>query len=114
MKRRSLLAGGLAATLPTRIFAQTAASARPLVLQGVQSGDFFADGAIVWSRADRPARMVVEYATTENFAHARRIEGPMAQPAGDFTTHVRLTGVAPGQTVFYRVSYAALDDPSAA
>ena len=83
------------------------------MLQGVQSGDFFADGAIVWSRADRPARMVVEYATTENFAHARRIEGPMAQPAGDFTTHVRLTGVAPGQTVFYRVSYAALDDPSA-
>ncbi len=113
MKRRSLLAAGVAATLPPRVFAQTSAAARPQIQQGVQAGDFFADGAIVWSRSDRPARMLVEYATTESFANARHIDGPVARPAADFTTHLRLSGLPPGQTVFYRVRYAALDDPAA-
>lgn len=113
MRRRSLLAGGLATALPSRIFAQTSASARPRQLQGVQSGDFFADGAIVWSRSDRPARMIVDYATTESFIGAWRIEGPLAGPDSDFTTHLRLAGLPPGQTVVYRVRYASLDDSSA-
>ncbi len=109
--RRSLLgAGALAATLPTRIFAQTAAQARPRLLQGVQAGDFAADGAIVWSRSDRAARMIVDYATTESFADPKRLVGPLALEATDFTSRVRITGVAPGQTVFYRVSYLDLGD----
>jgi alkaline phosphatase D len=111
LRRRSLLAAGaLAAALPTRIFAQTASAARPRLLQGVQAGDFSTDGAIVWCRADRPARMIVEYATTESFADAKRIEGPLALDATDFTSRVRLRGIAPGQTVFYRVSYLDLGD----
>lgn len=113
MKRRSLLVGAATLAVPRGIFAQTAAAARPQLLQGVQSGDFHADGAIVWSRADRPARMIVDYATTESFANARRVEGPVAEPASDFTTHLRLVGLAPSQTVFYRVRYAALDDARA-
>ena len=68
------------------------------------------DGGIVWSRADRPSRMIVEYATTESFADARRIEGPLALEATDYTSKVRLRGIAPGQTVFYRVSYLDLGD----
>ena len=38
-----------------------------------QIGDVSADRAIVWSRADRPARMLVEWAPSESFArcHAR-------------------------------------------
>ena len=111
IRRRSLLgAGALAATLPTRIFAQTSAQARPRLLQGVQAGDFAADGAIVWSRSDRPARMIVDYATTESFTDPKRLVGPLALEATDFTSRVRITGVAPGQTVFYRVSYLDLDD----
>lgn len=113
MKRRSLLVGAAATALPTRIHAQVSASARPRILSGVQTGDFTSDGAIVWSRADRDSRMIVDYATTESFANARRIEGPMAQAATDYTAHVRLKGIAPGQTVFYRVSFANLGDPSA-
>jgi alkaline phosphatase D len=113
MRRRSLLAGAAATALPTRIFAQTSASARPRLLQGVQTGDFRSDGAIVWSRSDRPARMIVDYATTESFANARRLEGALTHPDNDLTSRVRLTGVAPGQTVFYRVTYASLDDASA-
>src|SRR6266481_5643629 len=60
MKRRKFLGtSALAAALPTRIFAQTATS-RPQLLQSVQSGDVSSDGTVVWSRADRPARMIVE------------------------------------------------------
>jgi alkaline phosphatase D len=109
LNRRYLLAGSLSAALPTRVFAQTA-TARPQLLQGVQAGDFTADGAVIWSRADRPARMLVEYATTEGFADSRRVPGPLTTEATDFTSRVRITGVPPGQTVFYRVSYLDLAD----
>src|SRR6266404_7244167 len=108
-RRKFLSASALAATLPTRIFAQTSTS-RPQLLQSVQSGDVIADGAIVWSRADRPARMIVEYATTEGFIDPKRLEGPLALEATDFTARVRIRGITPGQTVFYRVSYLDLGD----
>ena len=111
LKRRRLLgAGALAAALPRRVFAQTSAAARPQQPQGVQSGDVMTDGAIVWSRSDRPARMMVEYATTESFTDPKRIAGPLALEATDFTSRLRIRGVAPGQTVFYRVSYLDLGD----
>jgi len=110
MKRRKFLgASALAAALPTRIFAQTATS-RPQLLQSVQSGDVASDGAVVWSRADRPARMMVEYATTEGFSDPRRIVGPLALEATDFTSRVHIRDITPGQTVFYRVSYLDLGD----
>jgi alkaline phosphatase D len=108
--RRRLLGASAAAAIPTRIYAQTAPSRRPQLAQGVQSGDLMADGGIVWSRADRPSRMIVEYATTESFTDAGRIEGPMALTATDYTSKVRIRGIAPGQTVFYRVSYLDLGD----
>jgi alkaline phosphatase D len=109
-RRRLLGAGALASALPTRIFAQTSAAMRPDLPQGVQAGDVMVDGAVVWSRSDRPARMIVEYATTEGFSDAKRIVGPLALEATDFTSRVRIRGVAPGQTVFYRVSYLDLGD----
>ena len=110
MKRRKFLgASALAAALPTRIFAQTATS-RPQLLQSVQSGDVASDGAVVWSRADRPARMMVEYAITESFSDPRRIVGPLALEATDFTSRVHIRDITPGQTVFYRVSYLDLGD----
>ena len=111
LKRRKLLASGaLAAALPHRVFAQTAASARPQLLQGVQTGDFAADGATVWSRSDRPARMFVDYATTASFSDSKRLTGPLALEATDFTSRLRLRDLPPGQTVFYRVSYLDLGD----
>ena len=38
---------------------------RPIVTSGVQCGDVTAERAIVWSRADRSSRMVVEHATND-------------------------------------------------
>ncbi|RYF04012.1 MAG: alkaline phosphatase, partial [Oxalobacteraceae bacterium] len=82
---------------------------RPKLPSGLQFGDVNGDGAIVWSRSDRNAIMVVEYDTTDRFANASRIIGPTGTDATDFTSRVDLTGLPAGQTVFVRVKYV---DPS--
>jgi alkaline phosphatase D len=77
---------------------------------GVMSGDVSGNRAMVWSRADRPARMIVDVATTESMANARRVVGPAALEASDFTARLDLGGLAPGQTHFYRVQFQDLAD----
>jgi alkaline phosphatase D len=86
---------------------------RPELNWGVQSGDILADRGVIWSRSDRPARMIVEYATTESFANAWRIVGPAALETTDFTARVDLTGLPAGQRIFYRVRFQDLSDPRA-
>lgn len=73
-------------------------------------GDVSGDHALVWSRTDRPSRLFVEYSTTESFRDARRLAGPAALPESDFTARVTLTGLPPGQQVFYRVLFQDLSD----
>src|SRR5262245_14929736 len=86
------VAGGAALTgLPGILRAQQAPailaadSARPLALHGLQLGDVLADSAIVWSRADREARMFVEWSLHENFAKAVTLRGPHAIGVSDFS-----------------------------
>ncbi|MBS0658466.1 MAG: alkaline phosphatase D family protein, partial [Verrucomicrobia bacterium] len=110
LRRRAFLGAGALAAFPPRLYAQTATASRPRLLQGVQAGDVGADGATIWGRADRPARMIVDYATTESFTDARRVEGPSALGATDFTSRIRLDALPPGQTIFYRVTYLDLGD----
>jgi alkaline phosphatase D len=88
----------------------TSESRRPQMPFGVQSGDVMAARAIVWSRTDRPARLVVEYSTTESFRNPRRVVGPEALEASDFTARVDLSHLPAGQTIFYRASFQPLDD----
>lgn len=106
LSRRALLGAGALAALPSRVFAQMAKAARPRLTQGVQTGDVGSDGVTLWSRADRPARMIVEHATKESFTGARRIEGPLALEATGFTSRVRLGDLPAGQTIFYRIAFA--------
>jgi alkaline phosphatase D len=75
---------------------------------GVSSGDVTHDAAVVWSRTDRPARMVVEYATTEDFRRSRRTEPVAATPETDFTAKALVTGLPPGQTILYRASHVTM------
>src|SRR6185436_3451125 len=84
--------------------------ARPGMPCGVATGDVTAGQAIVWSRCDRPARLIVEYSTTSSFAGARRIVGPAALEATDFTARVDLTDLPPGQRISYRASFQDLSD----
>ena len=83
---------------------------RPLITCGVQSGDVTSSSAMVWSRSDRPARMIVDYAFYESFRNARRLTGPAALEPTDFTARVDLTDLPPGQQVFYRVTFQSLSD----
>ncbi len=85
---------------------------RPQLPYGVQSGDITSNPAggraVIWSRADRPARMIVEYATTESFQNAQRLTGPAALESSDFTARIDLSGLPAGQRIFYRVSFQDL------
>jgi hypothetical protein len=82
MLRRDFLKCGAAAIAATRQDRAPAIvtrdAARPGVPFGVSTGDVTDDRAIVWSRTDRPARLVVEYSTTPSFADTRRVIGPAA------------------------------------
>lgn len=118
MNRRRFitLAGGAAAAVTgRRLFGQapspvTAANARPVITHGIAAGDVSSGRALIWSRADRPARMVVEYATTDRFENVRRVVGPAALESTDFTTRTPLFDLPPGQRIFYRVRFQDLSD----
>ena len=118
--RRSLAAGASAAVALKASSAPTwagqapaivgAESARPALPQGVASGDVTTGRAVIWSRADRAARMFVEYSTTERFDRPLRVPGPAALETSDFTARVVLTDLPPGQRIFYRVLFQDLSD----
>lgn len=110
----ALYAGGglsaiLAAGKPPAVI--KAEAARPQLPSGVMSGDIDAGRAVIWSRCDRDARMLVDIATTEAMRDARRIVGPSALADHDGTARILLTDLAPGQTHFYRVQFQSLADP---
>ncbi|QLY33541.1 alkaline phosphatase D family protein [Nocardia huaxiensis] len=77
---------------------------RPALTHGVAVGDPRSDGALIWARSDRPAKLIVETAATESFTGAKRFEGPMLTPDSDGTGRVRLSGLPAGQQVHYRVT----------
>jgi alkaline phosphatase D len=82
----------------------------PALPQGVASGDVTSGRAVIWSRADRAARMFVEYSTTERFDRPLRVPGPAALETSDFTARIVLTDLPAGQRIFYRVLFQDLAD----
>lgn len=105
-----LLAARYAPGVPLAPAAVTPDRARPAAPAGVASGDVSADSAIVWSKSDRPARMVVDWSTDASFRDARRVVGPNVLEDTDFTGKLLLTGLPPGQRVAYRVTFQDLSD----
>src|SRR6266403_1423240 len=73
------------------------AADRPQIASGLASGDVSAGSAVVWARADRPARMQVECSTLESFKTIIRVASSEALPERDFTSKVLLEGLPPGQ-----------------
>src|SRR4051812_48875778 len=113
-RRRFLQTTAAVATLtgaPAIIRAQGRGEQRMALPYGVASGDVADGRAVIWARADRPSRMIVEYATTESFKDPKRIVGPAAMEATDFTSKLDLSGLPAGQRIFYRVSYEDLAHP---
>ncbi|KWK59657.1 alkaline phosphatase D family protein [Burkholderia stagnalis] len=116
---KRLVSGGGAALLGASgiadVLAQRAAPAivtsdrlRPQLPGGVMSGDVTDTRAIVWSRTDRPARMIVDYATDESFRRFERRIGPAAIDATGLSARVDLAGLPSGADVFYRVRFQDL------
>ena len=100
-RRRLLVAGAASAGLAALGIARPAVSRaadRPLITHGMQSGDVAADSGVVWARTDRPARMLVEIATTDSFKTiigACRVD---ALPESDFTAKALLEDLPPART----------------
>ncbi|MFI3197380.1 MAG: alkaline phosphatase D family protein [Methylococcaceae bacterium] len=80
----------------------------PLMEQGIQIGDLAPGRAIIWSRADRQSRMIVEYAYNEQFTDAKTIRGPYAMDGTDFTARQDLVGLPEGEDVFVKVWFEDL------
>ncbi len=102
----ALLAGGLIAS-PAVVLAE---SARPRFTHGLQSGDASASSGLVWARADRPSRLLLEVATSDSFENARHLRGPAALAGSDFTVQMPLTDLPAGQDIFYRARFQDLQD----
>jgi len=83
---------------------------RPQIPYGVASGDITSGSAIIWSRCDRAASMLVEYDTNESFRNAKRLRRPSALELSDYTARIKLTNLPPGQQIFYRVTFQNLVD----
>ncbi|GAA1833625.1 alkaline phosphatase D family protein [Luedemannella flava] len=119
LDRRMLLRSGLAAgaglafggSLLPRAGAAAPAfvpSGRPTITHGVQSGDPTRHSAVVWTRADRPGRMLVEVCNRPDFRNARRVRGPLLTPDTDLTGSVTLRELPHNSDIHYRVR---IEDP---
>ena len=106
-RRDFLIRGGLAGILLSHRppAAHAAKSARPICTHGVSTGDPSPDGVIVWARADRNARMRVEWSADPIFRSKTTIMGTQAHEMNDFTARARLVELPPGKHVFYRVFF---------
>lgn len=113
MTRRNLLKTSLATGTILAMPALSRASSRPGFAHGVQSGDITAQGGMVWTRADRPARIALEVATSDNFADARQVAELNALPESDFAVKAMLQDMTADQTVFYRMTATDLSDLNA-
>jgi alkaline phosphatase D len=117
LTRRGLLKAGTASTAFAAVTTigkpyLSRAADRPLITHGVQSGDVSVDSGMVWARADRPARMLVEVATTDSFKSIRSGVFVDALPESDFTAKVLIEGLSAAQDVFYRIRFQDLASPT--
>jgi alkaline phosphatase D len=115
--RRRLLATAASATAFSAIGSiarpyLSRAADRPLVSHGVQSGDVSIDSGVIWARADRPARMQVEIATTDSFKTIRHGAFADALPESDLTAKILLEDLPAGQDIFYRIRFQDLSSPT--
>jgi alkaline phosphatase D len=83
---------------------------RPALPYGVQTGDLKGGRAIIWARTDRPARMVVDWSTTESMKNPRTVRGPFALEDSDYAAKLDLGRLPRGQKVFYKVRMVDLGD----
>ncbi len=80
------------------------AKPRPELPYGIMSGEITEDSAVLWTRAGRPGKMVIEWSELETFERPTRLVGPAFEEASDFTGQVKVTGLPSGKRIFFRVA----------
>lgn len=115
LSRRQLLTASTVASASLALPGAAAATpnlvrrGRPALPSGIASGDVSAHSAVVWSRTDRRARMVVDLTSHGRFDRAIRLRGPVTGPEDDFTAQLPLKGLRPGQRYDYRIAFEDAD-----
>ena len=112
LRSSALTAGALTTTgAATALSPSTEAPPASLVRKrlqhaaGVQSGDVSTGSGVVWARSSARGRLVAEVASGRK---RRRVRGPWATSASDFTAKIALEGLAPGRE--YAVGLAFEDE----
>ncbi|MEU4193669.1 alkaline phosphatase D family protein [Kribbella sp. NPDC026611] len=111
LSRRQLLAAssvagatlavpGIASAAPNLVSRDRAA-----LPSGIASADVTPSSAVVWARADRPGRMVVQLTSHGRFDKAICLRGPKTDADDDFTARLPLRGLRPGQQYDYRIGF---------
>lgn len=103
-------AAGLTAAAGLAIPAISRAASRPVFTHGVQSGDVDMSSGVIWTRADRPSKVMFEVSTTESFTNATMLPPMNALPESDYSVKRLLTNLASDQDIFYRMQLADLND----
>lgn len=87
----------------------TPAQARPRLVDGVTAGDVTSDGAVIWARSDRIARMHAEWATDDKFRDITRAPYENVTARTGYTGQITLKDLPPGKDIFYRVRFDTAD-----
>ena len=110
LKSSGLLLGAAAVPWAVLRTVHAAGATPPQLEQGLQIGDVRADRAVIWSRSDRPARLLVEYDVSKHFVKPTRVRGPFALDTTDFTARVDLTDLPDDSAIFVRVMFQDLSN----
>ncbi len=119
LTRRSFVTRSLSVAAASGFGAMTApylsrAADRPIISCGLQSGDVTQDSAIVWARADRAARMHVEFSAVESFKSILGSMSADALPGTDLTAKVLAANLPASQDIYYRVRFHDFAEPAIA
>jgi len=101
--RRGLIARALALLAATPAGALAKALGYPRLLEGPMVGAVGPDHLTIWSRASGIFDVQVEYATDRSFRDARTTPAVRPTADGDLCTTIRIEGLQPGATYFYRM-----------
>jgi alkaline phosphatase D len=110
LTHRQTLLGTAAFSASLAMPSLSRAQSRPMITHGIMSGDVAHDGAVIWGRADREAKMLVEWATTESMSDAKAVPGLAVGTPTDYAGKLALTGLPSDQDIFYRVTMTDLAD----
>jgi alkaline phosphatase D len=81
------------------------------ITQGIASGDVTSNSAVIWSRSNQPAIMVVDYSTDPTFSERLTNTSISAEAnwTTDFAAHTMLQGLRPDTDYYYRVTFTSAD-----